>query len=345
MRTSCSIALAIALLAIDCSSTPDAQPEPTAETYYEEGLSRLEPRRVLFFFRQADTVGAIESFQQVIDNFPFSDFATLAELKIADANFDRGRYEDAASFYQEFVELHPSHPDAAYALLRLSECTSKQMLAPDQDPGKTRELLDQCESFLQRFPSASPELVDRAQELCGRARNQLALKEVMVADFYFDTEKYHAAEPRYRSALEKAPQHPGYKRTLARLSRSLRELGREQESERIEAEVLANDPTENALLALGVEYEVDEPGRCYLFLFGNCGANRRTETIVRPVPEAPAEEGGCFLGLFGCGDGEEEQATLPEPARRPLPTVARKVEPEPEPVALPVVESRGQVGS
>ena len=44
---------------------------------------------------------------------PYSEKATLAELKIADIHFERESYEEAASYYQDFVELHPNHAEAA----------------------------------------------------------------------------------------------------------------------------------------------------------------------------------------------------------------------------------------
>jgi len=46
---------------------------------------------------------AIESFEKLKDWYPFSKYAILAELKIADAYFNLGEYEEAVFAYEEFA--------------------------------------------------------------------------------------------------------------------------------------------------------------------------------------------------------------------------------------------------
>ena len=69
----------------------EPDPIPTAEDYYTEGTETLEGFRVLWMFRQVDYLSAIALFQSVIDNYPYSEYATLSELTLADIAFDSAR--------------------------------------------------------------------------------------------------------------------------------------------------------------------------------------------------------------------------------------------------------------
>ena len=109
------VVLTIALLCA-CATAPPEEELPSAESYYQRGQKILEGRRSFLFFRDVDYPKAIESFQEVIDNYPYSEYSLLSKLAIADIHFDREKYEEASSYYHDFVELHPNHPKVAYAL-------------------------------------------------------------------------------------------------------------------------------------------------------------------------------------------------------------------------------------
>ena len=56
--------------------------------------------------------------EDIIDNYPYSDYATLAELRIADAYYDQEHWEEALSYYRDFSELHPDHDRVPYTIYR-----------------------------------------------------------------------------------------------------------------------------------------------------------------------------------------------------------------------------------
>jgi len=220
--------LAAALLALGlvagCAGSSSPEPPPkTAEDLFGEANETLNGFSVLYLLKSVDYTRAIAQFQEIIDNYPFSEFATLSELKIADAYFDQADFVQASSFYQEFVELHPTHPRVPYALLRNGECAFAQMLEVDQDQAKTRESIQLFDALTDRFPRS--EEAQRAVELRVQARERLALHEVVVGNFYFETEKYHAAVPRYEDALALGPRHDGFRETQVRLGIALRKSG------------------------------------------------------------------------------------------------------------------------
>ena len=54
-------------------------------------------------------------FEHVRNNYQFSKYAVLAELRLADADFGRGKYAEAFDGYTMFRKFHPNHPATAYA--------------------------------------------------------------------------------------------------------------------------------------------------------------------------------------------------------------------------------------
>ena len=105
-----SIALAttVLIIATACGSPPPAFDDvPPAGDLYQEGTHLLDNRK--FGFLPINYTLAVETFQSIIDNYPYSDFAVQAELKIADAYFRNGKYDEALSYYRDFADLHPQH--------------------------------------------------------------------------------------------------------------------------------------------------------------------------------------------------------------------------------------------
>src|SRR3954467_4746630 len=100
-----SLALAMALSAGPGCATSDEATKPityslTAKQNYEKGLAEL---------KDENYPEAQKYFQFVRSKFPFSKFAGLGELAIADTQFARGGYTEAVDSYKQFVRLHPTH--------------------------------------------------------------------------------------------------------------------------------------------------------------------------------------------------------------------------------------------
>ncbi len=255
LRFSWGAALWLAGLAAlaGCAGAPPEEEVPSAEAYYQRGLEILEGRRVLLFFHDVDYDKAVELFQEVIDNYPYSEQATQAELKIADIHFDRGRYEEAASYYQDFVELHPNHPSVAYAVFRNGESSFRRMREPDQDQSATRDAIAQYQVLLERYPGFDQ--AQLAREHLHAAENSLALHEVGVADFYFDRGNYQAAARRYEEALTVYPLHDERVRTMARLGVCLNRTQQPYQAERLLRQVLNLEPDDEVLALVEEELE------------------------------------------------------------------------------------------
>jgi len=153
-----------------------------AEKAYARGLQEKKGKN---YFE------AIRYLEYVRNNFPYSQYAALAELAIADMSFDRDDWGAAATQYQDFVRSHPSHPRADYAafragLARWEDKPSDFWLLPpssEKDQATLRNALDALQRFVVSYPKS--EYVPKARELIADTRERLARHEEYVADFYW----------------------------------------------------------------------------------------------------------------------------------------------------------------
>jgi outer membrane protein assembly factor BamD len=221
-----------------CSSPPPAFDDvPPAEDLYEEALEILKGNSWLFF-RTTNYVAAIEKLQSIIDNYPYSDVAVLAELKIADAYFDDRRYDEALSYYRDFADLHPQHEKVPYTIFRSALCRERQMHAANRDQTATRDALLHLDRLLAKYPH-SPEA--REAEIMWRdLRTHLAENVSEIAEFYLKREEYESAAERYRSLLNEYPGLGLDAEALYNLGVCYLEMRRIEESERIFQSIVQN---------------------------------------------------------------------------------------------------------
>ena len=247
------VVLTIALLCA-CATAPPDEELPSAESYYQRGQETLEGRRVFFFFNDVDYPKAIEAFQEVIDNYPYSEYAVLSELAIADIHYEREEYEEASSYYHDFVELHPNHPKVAYALYRNGLCSYNQMREADRDQAPTREAVAQFRALLERFPSS--DMTGDARLRLAECEERLAQQIIDIADFYFDEDDFHSAARRYDQVLTTYPGHSARARSMTRLGISLSRLHQTDRAKDALRRALQLEPDED--LRETAQAELDE---------------------------------------------------------------------------------------
>jgi outer membrane protein assembly factor BamD len=190
-------------LALACASTPEELPEPpSAEELYRQGLDILEGRNFLVY-RHVNTQEAIDKFQEIVDNYPYSEFAVTAELAIADAYFDDERYEEALSYYQDFPELHPNHERVPYTMLRAALCHYERVRSPNRDQRPTREALAHLDKLMSVYPY-TPE-AQEAEKIWRELRQRLGQSVIVVAEYYMEREEWQSAADRFREVLNQYP--------------------------------------------------------------------------------------------------------------------------------------------
>ena len=238
MRAVFILAVALLLLA-SCKSPPPEWEEPDpADVLYDQGLEQLEGMKILWIFPRKDYDAAIETFQSVIDNYPYSDYAVLAELKIADAYFEDDAYEEALSYYRDFADLHPQHEKVPYTIFQSALCHQRRMRSVKRDQTATREALAYLDRLLSEFPYS--EYAAEAEEMWRTLRTSLAWQVMSIADFYRGRGEYESAAERYRSLLSEYPGLGLDAESLYKLGLCYAAMNRKIEAQRVFMAIVQN---------------------------------------------------------------------------------------------------------
>ncbi len=147
---------------------------------------------------------AISKLNELKNKFPYSHFATDAELKVADIHYKRETYIESQTAYQLFKDFHPKHPKSDYVTFRLALSYFNQL------PGSIDRDLGVAQKAIQFFKEvetsyAKSEYVKEAKEKEGEAYKMLAGKEMYIANFYYVREVYDSAQRRFEGLLAKYP--------------------------------------------------------------------------------------------------------------------------------------------
>jgi outer membrane protein assembly factor BamD len=233
------LALLSALFVGGCTTdTPSFEDVAPADELYAEGQDILEGFNILWLYRWVNYTKAIETFQAIIDNYPYSDFAVQAELEIADAYFEDARWEEALSYYRDFSDLHPQHEMVPYTVLRSAQCHYEQIGTINRDQTSAREALHFLDMLLRNYPYA-PQAAE-GERMMHELRTQLAENVVMTGDFYLDRQEYQAAAERYRNVLNVYPGLGLDAEALFKLGVCYENLKREDEALRLFHVLLEN---------------------------------------------------------------------------------------------------------
>lgn len=151
-------------------------------------------------FMNEDYEDAIKAYTDLKDWYPFSKYAILAELKIADAHFHLEEYPEAIAAYENFEKMHPKNEAVPYIINQIAMCWFNQIDTIDRDETPAKKAMAEFERLVRLFPEN-----DYSQEALAHIDaciDNMASHELYVAAFYNKTEKYEAALKRYQYIVE-----------------------------------------------------------------------------------------------------------------------------------------------
>jgi outer membrane protein assembly factor BamD len=165
----------------------DASPEGL----YGAGVENLQARR----FQQA-----VDFFDQVERDHPYSTWATNSKLMAAYGDYMRNRYTEAIGALDRFIQLHPAHRDIAYAYYLRALSHYEQIADAQRDQRGTEQAMTTLQDVVNRFPDTA--YARDARLKIDLARDHLAGKEMNVGRFYQRQGLYGAAIGRFRRVVE-----------------------------------------------------------------------------------------------------------------------------------------------
>ncbi len=173
-------------------STPRPSGETEAEVLYKEAQQLTEEGRYLL---------ATEKLNQIRSKYPYSYYATFAELMSADVLYDQENFAEAAAAYIVFKDFHPRHKKADYVMYRIGESFFKQIPESyDRDLSPAYEAIKYYQEL--KNIHGGTEYGEKAAGRIEECQQMIRDKEQYIADFYYKTEVYDAARFRYKMIIE-----------------------------------------------------------------------------------------------------------------------------------------------
>lgn len=201
--------MAVASSLIGCS----AQAKVTGTKVSYSATSRQNYKKGKKALKSKNFEDAMKYFKFVKARYPFSKYATLAELRLADVLRDSEKFIAAIDAYKTFIKEHPTHPmvESGYAAFHIG--MSYWRLTPgdffimppseEKDQTSTEAAMLAFKRFLKRFPDSPHK--KKAKRYYKRALGRLAAHEMYVARFYLGRGKPKGAIYRLEYLIKKYP--------------------------------------------------------------------------------------------------------------------------------------------
>lgn len=217
--------------AAEASEEEAAFDDKTVEELYNQAMDELEAR---------DYGSAIETFEEVERRFPYSPWATKAQVMAAFANYRKEEYDAAIAGLERFVKVHPGNKEAPYAYYLIALSYYEQISDTSRDQSLTRKALQALEEVRRRFPES--DYARDARVKIDLVRDHLAGKEMEVGRFYLKRRDYVAAINRFKNVVEHFQTTTHVAEALHRLVEAYVSLGVMEEAKKYAAVLGHNYP-------------------------------------------------------------------------------------------------------
>ena len=191
----------------------------SAKELYEEAQSDINANE---FESAAKTLESLEA------RYPFDPYAKQAQLDIAYAYYKYDELDQANSAANRFVRLHPrsEHLDYIYYLKGLINFNRGQGLLDvwfprepyKHDPAVLENAFNDFATLVRRYPDSI--YAGDAHQRMIFLRNQMAHKEIDIAEFYIKRGTWLSAAKRAKAVIERYPESVWVKRALEILKES-----------------------------------------------------------------------------------------------------------------------------
>lgn len=225
----------------DSESGDRVEYSASASKNYQLGMKKLG---------EEDWIESAKYFTFVKARFPYSKFAVLAELRLADTEFGSESFAEAIDSYKLFMKFHPTHEMTTngYAQFRVGEAYYRMLpsdwfLVPpsyEKDQSATHDALRELNQFLRKYPkSPYAAKAEKMQMTCARS---LASTEWYVAQFYWKRERPKATILRLRTLLKRYGGAGYDEEALWLLGQALEADGKNKEAQEAWAELARKYP-------------------------------------------------------------------------------------------------------
>jgi outer membrane protein assembly factor BamD len=215
-------------------STTNKEEEATPsnpKNLFEEGISEIT---------EGKYQTAVSSFETLEKEHPASDLAAEAQVRRAYAQYLDGKFDDAIMTADDFIKQYPVHDSIAYMYYLKGLCYYDQIVDTGRDQQLTTKAIEALNELIARYPETS--YARDAKLKVEFAYNNLAGKEMEIADYYLQKKHLIAALARYKSIIEQYQTSIFAPEALYRLVEIFYTLGDEDQAKKYAAVLGYNYP-------------------------------------------------------------------------------------------------------
>jgi len=195
--------------------------------------------------KRGDAAGAVRHLETLQVRYPLASYAKQAQLDIILAYFQREEYDYAITSADQFIQLNPRSPHAAYAwyMKGRSELARARGLLEKYFP---RELASTDQRLINTARSHFTQVVKRypdspwataSAEQANALLEELAQHELFVAQFYFERGAFVGATNRIKALLDTYPNSAYRAEALDLLYACYQKQGLSKQAEAIKAQL------------------------------------------------------------------------------------------------------------
>lgn len=149
---------------------------------------------------------AVEIFQAIAEDGPFSEQGQLAQYKLGLAHLALRDYEAAVGALDQLITRYPESPLVADARYQIAVASLKGTFKPQYDQSTTLLAIRQLENFLQAYPAG--ELAGQATARLTELKSRSAEHDYLVAQFYEGRSRPASALIYYAAIIEERGETP-----------------------------------------------------------------------------------------------------------------------------------------
>jgi outer membrane protein assembly factor BamD len=230
MRKAFASAMLLALILSGCAWFQSAD-EESSEDLVGDGM---------YHYENGSYRKAINAFEKLKDWYPYSKYAILAELKIADAHYRLEEYDEAIAAYESFERLHPRNEAIPYVIFQIGNCYFERIDSVDRDQSVAEKAMAVYARLVNQFPD--DEYAIKARENIKICQKSLAGHEFYVGMFYYKAAHYRPALKRFKSVLANYPDVGIHQKALQYITLCEQALGENPEESEVAETEEALDP-------------------------------------------------------------------------------------------------------
>ena len=225
--------ITILILLINCSSNKKDNEtiiSSDIETY-KSGLSSL---------KDSNYIKAVEEFDKLYINHPFSSLAKKSEIMAAYSLYQNNEISKSISKLKTFNEMNPKDEFSDYAHYLLAMCYYIQISSQGRDPSLSLKALNSFKLITTKYPNSRYAKDSRLK--IQLIKNSLAINELNIGKFYLKKNAPASSIKRFKTILKKYQNSSVIPETLYRLTEALLMMGLKKEAIKSNAILKYNFP-------------------------------------------------------------------------------------------------------